>query len=771
MARVDALRSHGRPAGRWPSIMPSATPPVVPLVLDHGGSVAAQSPEVSARVAVVVSSEYPHFGLLEAIQSVIAQSHAAAEIVVIADNQPDFVIMAPANKPRVATIVRGAWSAAKARNLVLQQSDADQIVFLTQEHRLLPDALAHGVAAFHRCPDAAFVFGNWEDEAIATMRQAPDRPAHAGGQLYIDLIKKNLVGACCVVMYRRSALLASGGFDVAYGDCMDYAAYLNLARDWAVYDHAAPVAAGRRPGAVSSGRRHAGGSGEYRAVLAQVPRLGKDRALYAAPIDQRVMNELTQVALDVVRRMRERRWKAMRAMVADLLAYIGVLLRHRPSTLAKFCRREFLPWFCRRRPALARLLQPFADNQPQIEYDATLAIPEIVEVSASLGDEVLIVDPNGTNAYRFKTRAVTAFSGDAEKLVEALDADRAAATCVVVPPNAFRYFDRLLAILRPATRASLLPIWADAHCRIYRHEKQDRPAPQRGKVLVAGHFSFEHGHATAGDIMVRDVVTGWLCRAGRRFDIALAPPFLGGVRWESLEARDYSHVVFACGPLDAVPGVMRFLEHFNGCRFIGINLSMLRRLEEWNPFDVLLERDSSARSRPDLAFLSAAANVPIVGVCLREHASGTRQAEAAIRRLTTLRNMAVVNIDTRLDLLDAGSNSTGLRSAAEIESLLARMDVVLTTRLHGLVLSLKNGVPAIAIDPGNEVFKISKQANAIQWPIVFDAMNIDESALLSAFNWCLTAEARVKARECAGLAVHLLGNLEGTFIDSVRSGH
>lgn len=31
--------------------------------------------------------------------------------------------------------------------------------------------------------------------------------------------------------------------------------------------------------------------------------------------------------------------------------------------------------------------------------------------------------------------------------------------------------------------------------------------------------------------------------------------------------------------------------------------------------------------------------------------------------------------------------------------MLRRLDVVVTTRLHGLVLALKNGVPALAVDP------------------------------------------------------------------------
>jgi exopolysaccharide biosynthesis predicted pyruvyltransferase EpsI len=66
--------------------------------------------------------------------------------------------------------------------------------------------------------------------------------------------------------------------------------------------------------------------------------------------------------------------------------------------------------------------------------------------------------------------------------------------------------------------------------------------------------------------------------------------------------------------------------------------------------------------------------------------------------------MAVIAIDTRLD-----ENRTGLRTAGEVESLIARMDVVLTTRLHGMVLALKNGVPAIAIDSVAGGAKVRRQ--------------------------------------------------------------
>src|SRR5262245_37303672 len=65
-------------------------------------------------------------------------------------------------------------------------------------------------------------------------------------------------------------------------------------------------------------------------------------------------------------------------------------------------------------------------------------------------------------------------------------------------------------------------------------------------VLVSGWFSFSYGHATVGDILACDLTAKWLADAGISSDIALAPPFAGGVDWRNTRPSDYSHVVFVC---------------------------------------------------------------------------------------------------------------------------------------------------------------------------------------------------------------------------------
>jgi glycosyltransferase involved in cell wall biosynthesis/SAM-dependent methyltransferase len=266
------------------------------------------------------------------------------------------------------------------------------------------------------------------------------------------------------------------------------------------------------------------------------------------------------------------------------------------------------------------------------------------------------------------------------------------------------------------------------------------------KALVAGWFSFEDGHATAGDLLARDLVCRWLEQAGYSCDIAVAPPFSGGIPLHLAEASEYALAVFVCGPFEQKALEAEFLGRFARCFVIGINLSIPVALDEWNPFDFLIERDSSVRAHPDMVFLSDRPKIPIVGRCLVEPYEGALDAvaNAAIKRLAASREMAVVSIDTRLD-----TNSTGLGSPAEIESLLARMDVVITTRLHGMVLALKNGVPVIAIDPEPGGAKIKRQAETIGWPLAYAAEAVTDQALQQAFEYCLTDDARSIARRCS----------------------
>lgn len=288
------------------------------------------------------------------------------------------------------------------------------------------------------------------------------------------------------------------------------------------------------------------------------------------------------------------------------------------------------------------------------------------------------------------------------------------------------------------------------------------------RALVAGWFSFRWMGATAGDLLSRDVVCGWLGDAGLPYDVAAAPPF-DGVGWETVDPALYTHLVFVCGPLGDGEPFTSLERRFAHCRSIGVNLSMLAPLAEWNPFDLLLERDSDQTARPDLSLAAALDPVPVVGVVLvheqREYPGGRHaDVHAALAALLDRAPVARVAIDTVLDEPNAG----GLRTPAEITSVIARMDAVVTTRLHGGVLALKTGVPVVWVDPIAGGAKIARQAQALAWPAAFTPESADAAALDRALAWCLTAEARAVAAETRPRAAGPLDAVRAAFLDELR---
>jgi hypothetical protein len=287
------------------------------------------------------------------------------------------------------------------------------------------------------------------------------------------------------------------------------------------------------------------------------------------------------------------------------------------------------------------------------------------------------------------------------------------------------------------------------------------------RALVAGWFSFQGMGATAGDLIARDLLCAWLDEVAFPYDVALALPFPGGVDWQIIDPDRYTHVVFVCGPFGNGWPVYEFLARFAKSRLIGLNLSMIESLAKWNPFDALFARDSSESSLPDMTFLAKPRLVPVVGVVLVhtqiEYQGGVHDAvHATINRVLSARDAAIVPIDTRLDV-----NATGLRSAAQVESLVARVDVVVTTRLHGLIFALKHGIPAVAVDPIMGGKKIRRQADTIGWRVVLAGDSLTDEDLRSALDYCLTDEARVEARRCRENALEKLRGLKANLLASL----
>ena len=283
------------------------------------------------------------------------------------------------------------------------------------------------------------------------------------------------------------------------------------------------------------------------------------------------------------------------------------------------------------------------------------------------------------------------------------------------------------------------------------------PGPAPGRVLIVGWPSFLHGEATAGDVLAMEAVRAALTVARIPCDLAWSPVFRPGDRTlEDSPPEDYAHLVFACGPVHGWQ-VEQLHERYQQCHRVAVGVSVIDPTDPAvTGFHKVLARDAPGTAgRLDLAAAVAGPPVAMAVVIL-----ANAQPEYAVRGrhvpltqelgawLTTLDCGRVV-VDTRLAHGDWRSPAT----AAQVEAVIARADVVVTTRLHGLALALKNGIPALAIDPVAGGGKVAAQAAAWGWPVLLPRPGtpvLDRGELDRLWAWCRSAESRDRARSALG---------------------
>lgn len=271
------------------------------------------------------------------------------------------------------------------------------------------------------------------------------------------------------------------------------------------------------------------------------------------------------------------------------------------------------------------------------------------------------------------------------------------------------------------------------------------------RILLTGWFSFRDGEATAGDLLALDVAQEWLEEADIEHDVAYSPVFGSGVELDRADPEDYSDVVFVCGPASGRP-IDELRARFRRSRFTFLDVSMLH-IDD-GPSDLVFERDSERLVRPDLAIAADTVPAPRIAV-VRSHAQpeygerdGHRKADHAIDRLLERHRLATYEVDTRVD-----PRHTEARDARQIEGLIAGADTVVTSRLHGLVLAIKHGVPALVLDPVDGGGKVMAQARALDWPETHMAARVSDEALDRSLAKCLHPSSRGQAGRCRERAI------------------
>lgn len=201
----------------------------------HGAvSGAAENPLVSV---VIPTCDHAHY-LPESIGSVLGQSYSPLELIVVDDGSRDETqaVVQRYGDGAVRYVSQPNRGLAAARNLGMSVARGEFITFLDADDRLLPDHLHVSVADIQKQENVAFVCGDLRtfgplSDFVHAHACAPN-PDHFASMLRGCFIVN--VGVC---LFRRSALVAIGGFDQTRRACEDWDLFFRLLRHSQLHCH------------------------------------------------------------------------------------------------------------------------------------------------------------------------------------------------------------------------------------------------------------------------------------------------------------------------------------------------------------------------------------------------------------------------------------------------------------------------------------------------------------------------------------------------------
>ena len=194
-----------------------------------------------ALVSVIIPCYNGERYLEEAIESALAQTHQAVEIIVVddgsTDNSSEIALRSPVRYIRQEN--RGL---TESRNLGIRMSRGSFVVFLDADDRLKPEAIETGLRVLAQRSDCAMAVGDHlfvsrDGSYVADSRKPCLQSSH-----YEELLKSNFIEMIASVLFRRSVLVEIGGFNNTLRVAEDYELYLRIARVHQICCHPTVVA-------------------------------------------------------------------------------------------------------------------------------------------------------------------------------------------------------------------------------------------------------------------------------------------------------------------------------------------------------------------------------------------------------------------------------------------------------------------------------------------------------------------------------------------------
>lgn len=198
---------------------------------------AAAAPLVSIIIPCYNAEQY----LREAIESVLRQSHAPVEILVVDNGSTDRSGQIAQQYP-VRYLRLDAPNLCAARNAGIRESSGAYLAFLDADDRLMPRGIEAGVRLLEERPEYAMTVG---DHVFISR----DGAWHSGsskkclqGSHYGELLRSNFIEMISSALFRRSLFERVGLFDVSLRAAEDYDLYLRIARENSILCHPKVIA-------------------------------------------------------------------------------------------------------------------------------------------------------------------------------------------------------------------------------------------------------------------------------------------------------------------------------------------------------------------------------------------------------------------------------------------------------------------------------------------------------------------------------------------------
>ena len=186
-------------------------------------------------ISVVITS-YNHARFIgQAIESVMTQTYAHHEIIVVNDGSTDDTENIVAGYGQVKYIYQENQGLPAARNTGVAHCRGEFLVFLDADDWLLPHALAVNAAILMARPELAFVAGAHTFYISKDDNYQPVVKS-GGDNYYCRLLEGNFIAMHAAVMYRKW-VFKEFRFDTALANCEDYDLYLQIVRKYPMFYH------------------------------------------------------------------------------------------------------------------------------------------------------------------------------------------------------------------------------------------------------------------------------------------------------------------------------------------------------------------------------------------------------------------------------------------------------------------------------------------------------------------------------------------------------